>query len=166
MKHILSIFISVAMGALLCSCGVQKSQASYDFSSKVLSSNEDGSYVIRTQVRARNAVIAFTDAQRKVVKEVIFDGVQAGSNGIEALKPLCFDKNARAKHEDYFNAFFADEGAWKQYASLKDKRLTTTTYARNGKQMVETVTVTVNRAELKRKLQEDGIIPAQNMYQL
>lgn len=166
MKQTLYIFICVAIATLMGACGAQKSQASYDFPSKVLSANEDGTYVIRTQVRARNAAIAFTDAQRKVVKEVIFKGVQAGSNGISDLKPLCFDMNAEAKYEDYFNAFFSDHGAWRQFASLKDKRTATTTYARNGKQMVETVTVTVNRAELKRQLQADGIIPAQNMYEL
>lgn len=166
MKKIPFILAGVVIIALLSACGAHKSQASYDFPSKVLSVNYDGTYVIRTQVRARNAAIAFTDAQRKVLKEVMFDGVAAGSNGVEALQPLCFDKNIQAKHEAYFQAFFADGGEWTKYASLKDKRTATTTYARNGKQMVETVTVTIDRAAVKAKLQADGIIPQQNIYQL
>lgn len=164
--RIFSIMMAIAMIGLAAGCGKYKSQASYDTASKVLTANYDGSYVIRVQIKARNAAIAFDDAQRKAVKEVIFDGVASGSNGIEALKPLCFDKNAQAKHEDYFNAFFADKGDWTKYASLKDKRTATTTYERNGKQMVQMVTVTVKRSELKARLQADGIIPAQNMYEL
>ena len=157
MKRI-SLFIAVT-AMILAGCGPKRSQAYYDAPSQVLSANYDGSYVIRTQVRARNAAIAFTDGQRKAVQEVIFDGAKAANNGVSDLKPLCFDKNAREKYEDYWNAFFQDNGEWTNYASLKDKRTTTTRYQRDGRQMIETVTVTVMRAELKQKLQEDGIIP-------
>ena len=160
----LNLFIAVVALALFASCGSKRSQASYPAPSKVLSANYDGSYVIRVQVRARNAAIAFTDGQRKAVQEVIFDGVQAGSSGISDLKPLCFDMNAREKYENYWNAFFSDRGEWTNYASLKDKRLTTTRYQRDGKQMIETVTVTVDRAKLQQKLREDGIIPKEGRF--
>ncbi len=163
MKKI-GLFIAAFAAIILASCGTKRSQAYYEKPSVVLSANYDGSYVIRVQVRAKDAVLAFTDGQRKAVQEVIFDGVKAGSNGISDLKPLCFDMNAREKHEDYFNAFFADEGAWTQFANLKDKRVGSTRYQRDGRQMVESVTVTVDRAGLKKKLQEDGIIPAEGRY--
>ncbi len=151
---------------LLADCGSRRSQASYDQPSKVLSANYDGSYVIRTQVRARNSALAFTDAQRKAVQEVIFDGVQAGSNGIQDLKPLIYDKNAREKYEDYFNAFFSDNGDWKNYCSLKDRRTFSSTYERTRTQMVQSVTVTVARDALKKRLQADGIIPTQGRYDM
>ena len=160
----LSLFIAAAAMILLSGCGTKRSQAYYEKPSQVLSANYDGSYVIRVQVRAKDAVIAFTDGQRKAVEEVIFSGVKAGSNGISDLKPLCFDMNAREKHEDYFNAFFADKGEWTNYASLQDKRVGSTRYQRDGRQMVESVTVTVDRAGLKKKLQEDRIIPKEGRY--
>ena len=157
-KQSLGLLALVAVIAVLAGCGAKKSQANYDFKSKVLSSNYDGTFVIRTQVRARNAAIAFTDAQRKAVQEVIFDGVDAGSNGVEPLKPILFDMNARRKYEDYFAAFFRDGGEWTKYASLIDKRAGTTTYKRNGVQSIETVTVTVDRKGLRDKLIADGIL--------
>ena len=101
MKKTVLYFVLGTIVLLLAGCGARRSQAYYAAPSKVLSANYDGSYVIRVQVRARNAAIAFTDGQRKAVQEVIFDGVSAGSNGIADLKPLCFDRNAREKHEDY-----------------------------------------------------------------
>ena len=158
-----SLFIA-ALAMVFVGCGPKRSQAYYDSPSQVLSANYDGSYVIRTQVRARNAAIAFTDAQRKAMQEVIFDGVKSANNSVSDLKPLCFDKNAREKHEDYFNAFFRDNGEWENYANLQDKRTTTTRYQRDGRQMIETVTVTILRAELKKKLQEDRIIPKEGRF--
>ena len=164
MKKTVLYFVLGTIVLLLAGCGARRSQAYYAAPSKVLSANYDGTYVIRVQVRARNAAIAFTDGQRKAVQEVIFDGVSAGSNGIADLKPLCFDRNAREKHEDYFNAFFRDGGEWTKYASLHDKRTATTTYERDGRQMIENVTVSVDRAALKKKLQADGIIPMEGRY--
>ncbi len=166
MKHTSIFLTAVALVVLLAGCGSRRSQASYDQPSKVLSANYDGSYVIRTQVRARNSALAFTDAQRKAVQEVIFDGVQAGSNGIQDLKPLIYDKNAREKYEDYFNAFFSDNGDWKNYCSLKDRRTFSSTYERTRTQMVQSVTVTVARDALKKRLQADGIIPTQGRYDM
>ena len=160
----LSLFIAAFAAILFAGCGTKRSQAYYEKPSVVLSANYDGSYVIRVQVRAKDAVLAFTDGQRKAVQEVIFDGVRAGSNGITDLKPLCFDKNAREKYEDYFNAFFRDGGAWTQYASLQDKRVGSTRYQRDGRQMVESVTVTVDRAGLQKRLRMDGIIPMEGRY--
>jgi hypothetical protein len=149
---------------LIASCGPKRSQAFYAAPSQLLSSNYDGTYVIRTQVRARNAVIAFTDAQRKAVEEVIFTGVKSAADGLPDLKPLCFDMNAREKNEQYFRAFFQDNGPWTQYASLQDKRTGTTRYQRSGRQIVETVTVSVDRDALRDRLIADGIIPAGGRY--
>ena len=87
----------VAAFALICfaSCGSKRSQAYYEKPSQVLSANYDGSYVIRVQVRAKDAVIAFTDGQRKAVEEVIFKGVKAGTYSItETQAPAGYNKLA------------------------------------------------------------------------
>jgi len=156
----------IAAFAMIClaSCGPKRSQAFYATPSQLISSNYDGTYVIRTQVRSRNAAIAFTDAQRKAVEEVIFNGVQSVSDGLPDLKPLCFNMNAREQHEQYFRAFFQDNGPWKQYVSLRDKRAGSTRYQRNGLQAVQSVTVSVDRDALRDRLIADGIIPAGGRY--
>ena len=158
MKRLGTFLMAAIVVLSLAGCGARRSQAYYDQPSKVLSANYDGTYVIRAQVRARNSALAFTDVQRKVVREVIFDGVAAGSNGVQDLKPLVFDKNAREKYEDYFNAFFADKGAYSQFASLKDRRILSSDWNRNKMQVLAQVSVTVDRAALKKKLIEDNIL--------
>ena len=156
--------MAVAAMVLFAGCGAKRSQAYYDQPSVVMSATAEGTYVIRVQVRAKDAVVAFDEAQRKVVREVIFDGVKAGNSGISDLKPLCFDMNAREKYEDYWNAFFSDNGPWKKFTSYKDRRAVTTKYERDGRQMIETGSVTIDRAGLKKRLQEDGIIPKEGRY--
>ena len=160
----LSIILAAAALIVLAGCGPRRSQAYYDQPSVVMSATAEGTYVIRVQVRAKDAVVAFDEAQRKVVREVIFDGVKAGNSGISDLKPLCFDMNAREKYEDYWNAFFSDNGPWKKFTSYKDRRAVTTKYERDGRQMIETGSVTIDRAGLKKRLQEDGIIPKEGRY--
>ena len=160
----LSIILAVAAMVLFAGCGAKRSQAYYNQESVVLSAHGDGTYVVRVQVRAKDGVVAFTEAQRKVVKEIIFDGIKAGNNGVQDLKPLCFDMNIREKYEDYWNAFFSDNGPWKQFTSYKDRRAVTTRYERDGRQMIETGTVTVDRAGIQQKLRADGIIPMEGRY--
>ena len=164
MRRKLLYFVLCTLVLSLASCGAKRSQAFYDQPSRVLSADYNGTYVVRTQVRSKDAVTAFYDAQRKVVKEIIFDGIQAANNGVSDLKPLCLDMNAQEKYEDYWNAFFSDGGPWKQFTNYSKRRVVTTRYERDGRQMVETGTVTVDRAGIKKKLQEDGIIPLEGRY--
>ena len=164
MKRKLLYIVLCTLVLSLASCGAKRSQAFYDQPSRVLSADFNGTYVVRTQVRSKDAVTAFYDAQRKVVKEIIFDGIQAANNGVSDLKPLCLDMNAQEKYEDYWNAFFSDGGPWKQFTNYSKRRVVTTRYERDGRQMIETGTVTVDRAGIKKKLQEDGIIPKEGRY--
>ena len=159
-----SIILAVLTAIIFTGCGPKRSQAFYTAPSQLLSSNYDGSFVIRVQVRARTAAIAFTDAQRKAVEEVIFSGVKSANNGVPDLKPLCFDMNAREKNEQYFRAFFQDNGPWKEYAGLMDKRVGTTSYQRDGRQSVTTITVRVNRDALRDRIVRDKISPAEGRY--
>ena len=164
MKRKLLYIVLCTLVLSLASCGAKRSQAFYDQPSRVLSADFNGTYVVRTQVRSKDAITAFYDAQRKVVKEIIFDGIQAANNSVSDLKPLCLDMNAQEKYEDYWNAFFSDGGPWKQFTNYSKRRVVTTRYERDGRQMIETGTVTVDRAGIKKKLQEDGIIPKEGRY--
>lgn len=154
----LSIFLLGVVVCLLSGCGTQRSQAYYDYKSKVIQAHQDGSYVIRAWGRSRNATMSYDVAQKQALKDVIFSGVQAESSNITDLKPLMFDMNAQTKYEDYFNAFFSDNGAWKDFVSMKDRRVMTSNYSRTDAQVLAQVTVTVYRAKLRQKLVDDGLL--------
>mgnify|MGYP004637206349 CR=1 FL=1 len=142
----------------LMGCGVKSSQAYYSYDSKIISSEKDGTYNIRACGRGRNAVVAYEEAKKQAVYDVVFNGVVSGNGQINSLRPLMTDMNAKEKYEDYFNAFFAEKGAYAQFASLKDRRILSSDWNRNKMQVLAQVSVTVDRAALKKKLIEDNIL--------
>lgn len=154
MKKVLLLLVATTF----ISCGAKKSQAYYDYKTKCIGTELDGSYTLRSWGRARNAADAYVQAHKQAVYDVLFTGVEPASNGQSYLKPLIFEPNAREKYEDYFNAFFADGGEYKKFASIKEKRVLSSNYARTDVQSICETTVCVWRTKLRAKLIEDGII--------
>ncbi len=87
----------------------------------------------------------------------IFKGIKKGSGEFNH-NPLTYEVNAQERYEDYFNAFFADGGAYTLYASLADETLTSRSKAKSKVQQSYGVVVTVNRAALQQRLIDDNVI--------
>ncbi|MBK6626777.1 MAG: hypothetical protein IPJ87_14875 [Flavobacteriales bacterium] len=132
----------------------------YTYRCRCIGVELDGSQTILAWGQGRNRFDAVEQAQKNAVNEVLFNGIREGQPGCEQ-RPLLFEVNAREKYEDYFNTFFADDGPYKKFVSLKDERIGQK-YHRNKKKAEETKTVEqavrVLRAELKQKLITDGIL--------
>ncbi len=158
MKKLAFTILVVGILSMLAGCGAKKSQAYYDYQSKIIATELDGSYTIRAFGRARNAADAYVQAQKQAVRDVIFKGVVSATSQVKDLKPLLLEVNAEEKYEDYFNAFFADGGEYRKFASSKEKRTLSSNWNRTDTQSTAQVTVCVFRNELKQKLIEDGIL--------
>ena len=160
-KSIAILSLGVLM-ALFAGCGAHRSQAYYDYESKVIATELDGSYTIRAWGRARNAADAFVQAQKTAVYDVIFNQIQwatgTASSTSGVLKPLLLEVNAKQKYEEWANVFFADGGDYKKYCSLKEKRSLSTNYQKTDAQTQAQVTVCVFRKELKERLIQDNIL--------
>ncbi len=161
-KVILFAAAAIVVAALATSCGTGKTQAWYDYKSKVVGTELDGSYTIQAWGRARNAADAYVQASKQAVYDVIFTEIQfvsgqaPSSSGV--LKPLIYEVNARQKYEDFFNAFFADGGEYKKYSSMKEKRDFSTRYQKTDSQTTARVNVCVFRSKLRQRLIDEGII--------
>ena len=120
----------------------------------------DGSQTLKAWGNGRNRADAVEQAKKNAVRDVIFKGIIEGKQDCNQ-KPIVFEINAQEKYEDYFNAFFADGGEYKNFISLKDERIFDK-ISRDRKKTSESVTngivIRVLRAELKKKLITDSII--------
>lgn len=155
------ILVALAITSLvLVGCGVRSSQTFYNYDSHIISTELDGSYNIRAFGRGRNAVVAYDEARKQAVYDVLFNGVQSSNSRVSSLKPLMLEVNARERYEDYFNAFFADGGAYREFTSLHDTRILTENWHNSKLQVLVQVSITVDRKGLKQKLIEDNIIKA------
>lgn len=158
MKHQIKMLIAATVLVALTSCGAKKSQAYYDYATKIIATELDGSYTLRAFGKGRNAADAYKEAQKQAVYDVLFNGVQSADSKVQPLRPVMLEVNAKDKYADYFNVFFADGGEFEKFCSLKERRWGTSNFKRTDAQSMAEVTVCVFRAKLIEKLKADNIL--------
>lgn len=117
----------------------------------------DGSQTLRVQGYGRNRADAKEQAMKNAVWAVIFDGIREGVEGCN-MRPLVTEVNARERYEDYFNIFFADNGAYKEYVSLRDTKKRSAGKEKDKVGYSYDLTIRVLRAQLKARLKADNVI--------
>lgn len=123
----------------------------------------DGSQTLRVWGVGSNKKDAVEQAKKDAVRAVIFKGIHSGLSGCNT-KPILMEVNAEEKYEDYFNVFFMDGGEYLKYVSMKDEKrinlFKKDKEKENSQHFVKYgITVRVLRAELKKRLENDNIIP-------
>ena len=94
---------------------------------------------------------------KNAVWAVIFDGVIDGAEGCN-MRPLVTEANAREHYQEYFDRFFADNGPYKEYVSLRDTKKRSGGKAKNKTGYSYDLTVRVLRSELEARLRHDNVI--------
>ena len=127
------------------------------YSVRCLGVELDGSQTLRVQGYGRNKNDAKEQAMKNAVYAVIFDGIRDGVEGCN-MRPLVTEVNARERYEDYFDIFFSDKGAYKEYVSMRDTKKRSADKAKDRIGYSYELTVRVLRPELKARLKADNII--------
>lgn len=117
----------------------------------------DGTLTIRAYGVGKNRSTSKEQAMKNAVYNVIFKGVPVQNNAYLS-RPLLFEANAEEKYNGFFTDFFSENGAWKQFADLHDKRLGSTSSSRRRVQASTDVTVRVHRDKLRSYLEQNNII--------
>lgn len=135
------------------------SQAYYDYNIRCLGTEMDGSLTLEAYGKGKNRADASEQAKKEAVHAVIFKGIKDGNGGC-TTDPILFNSNAERINEDYFAAFFKDDGPYLQYVSLKDESIKNKVTRKKKKDdniQQRMVVVRVQRLDLKKKLAEDKI---------
>lgn len=136
---------------------VSSAYARHDFAVECLGTDHDGSQTVRAWGKGKNKKAALEAAKRNAVHAVIFDGINAGTGGCSKA-PLINTPNAERRHEDYFNGFFADGGAYSRFVTMEDEKRTSRLQS-EGKEMENWGFVLhVDRVGLRNLLREAGLI--------
>ena len=154
MKKLLMLFIC-AMS--LFNVYAQKNPVYARSSIRCMGVELDGSQTLRVQGYGRNRSDAKEQAMKNAVWAVIFDGIRDGAEGCN-MRPLVTEVNAKERYEDYFNLFFADNGEYKKYVSLRDTKKRSGGRAKDKLGYAYDLTIRVLRAELKARLKADNLI--------
>jgi hypothetical protein len=154
----IKLFI-VAMLSLVCSIAMAQSYGAPYSSIKCLNVELDGSITVRITGEGRNRFDAKEQARKNAVYNVLFKGVQVENQRNTPLtRPLILEVNAEERHAEFFAAFFADGGKYKDFVSMNDRKDHTNEKVKKDIQVGWSLTVRIKRAELKKYLEEEGII--------
>lgn len=149
--------LSVLLWGLTACNNTKKGVISFqNIETECLGSELDGSYTVRAWGIGRNSVDAMEQARKNAVRDFIFQGVSKGQ-GCE-IRPILFEVNAKDKYQNYFNRFFADNGEYRHYVSMRDRRPGSWIHSRKKGGIICGIIVRVKHADLKAKLAEDGIL--------
>lgn len=161
MKKIFKYLMAVVMIVSFVSCRkdtvLPSSAAHASFETTGIGSELDGSVTVRAWGKGKDKADALDQARKQAVYDVVFNGIKKGE-GTYNGRPLIFEVNAKEKYEYYFNRLFADNGEFEKYATFADENRKARMVAKNkGIENWSTI-IRVERAKLKEKLIEDGII--------
>lgn len=156
-KYTIAAFVAVALASCKTPQTVDSTLAYNQFSIVCMGTDLDGSQTVRSWGKGQNKAQAIESARKNAVRAMIFKGIIDGSPEC-SKKPLVNEVNAEEKYENYFNTFFSDGGAYKQYTSLSDEKRNSR--LKSSDKNIENwgVVVRVDRNALKQRLIDDGIL--------
>ena len=152
---ILSLF---ALAFCAVNVSAQKKKVSREFRYEIVSmgTGSQGTDLIKVYSYAKNEKNAIELAKENAVHGVLFKGI-AGSNGTYS-QPALVKPQEKDNNQDFFDAFF-DNGTYQRYVSLSsDGTVDPKDRMKVGKEYKIGIIVSVNKADLRKYLESEGII--------
>ncbi|MBU0764850.1 MAG: caspase family protein [Bacteroidetes bacterium] len=158
---IISLIIPIS-GMIAADCHAQRNIGGYyTYETECMGVELDGSQTLKAWGSGRNRTDAIEQAKKNAIRDVLFKGITDGKPECNK-KPVIFEVNAQEKYEDYFNVFFADGGAYKEFISQKDGSDLHLQVIKDRKQAGDQetygVVIRVLRSQLKARMKADNII--------
>lgn len=161
MKNIFVILLSLAIIVPLSSYS-QKKKANKDteqwrYETEDLGvTGQQGTCVFKVWTYSKKENIAITQASKNAVHAALFKGY--GNN-----KPLIRDASIMESREDFFDEFFKDGGDYQRFVQLSNNgAISAGDRISVGKEYKIGVKVIVRKDDLRKYLEEKGIIRAMN----
>lgn len=118
-----------------------------------------GSALVRVWTYSKNATVATNQASKNAVHGIIFKGFPSANDGtrIVGREPIIADPAVEEANAAYFEKFFENGGAYQRYVSLMNNGAPDQVM-KVGKEYKIAVTVVVLVDQLRKRLEDDGII--------
>ncbi|MGB0896263.1 MAG: hypothetical protein ACPGU9_09400 [Flavobacteriaceae bacterium] len=121
---------------------------------------KQGAKLVKVWSYSKNPKHAISRAMKNAVHGIIFKGYAGGGRGCTSFQPLVRDAGVEAKHQAFFDAFFADGGEYLKYVSAAtDGRIAPGDRLKISKREYKIgVVVNVMSDHLRKRLESEGII--------
>lgn len=132
--------------------------AQWRYEIEALDVGTQGTCLVKVWSYSKKPEVASSQSRKNAVHGVIFKGIPA-KDRIPGKKPLVQNASAEAEHADFFKNFFADGGAFMRYVTLTNNgAIEAGDVMKIGKEYKVGVNVTVNYSELRKALEDAGVI--------
>lgn len=167
-KQLLVRYLGLIMAILIISAPVngqskkKKQLAGYtidNYEVECLGTGSDGTQILKIWGYGKKPDKAILQAKRNAVHAVIFKGIFAGQPGC-TRRPLVNDANALETHKEYFDAFFDEGGKYLSFVATSGEGVKQS--VKVGKQYKVAIGVSVMKEQLRKELENEGIIKGLN----
>jgi hypothetical protein len=139
----------------LFACRTNQTLSYSSIETTAIAAEMEGSYVIRVQGKGSTREMAYENARRQAVHDVIFKSVHTSYGDHRMIHPLINDPMVEQKEEAFFNSFFSDKGGYQNFVEqTKENKI------KNSNENTNSVilNVVVHRDKLKEFLLSRGFI--------
>lgn len=121
-----------------------------------------GTCLVKVWSYSKKPTVAAAQAAKNAVHGVIFKGIP-GKDRIPGKKPLVANASVESQYADFFKTFFADGGPYMKYVTLTNNgAIEGGDVMKVGKEYKVGVNVSVNNSELRKALEEQGVVKKLN----
>jgi hypothetical protein len=150
------VFASIPLAQSAAMNNADKNTLEWKYEIEGAGVGNQGTYLVKVWSYCKFKKIAITQSKKNAVHGIIFKGFSASNLVKSGQKPLIREPGMEAKHEIFFRDFFADGGRYMKFVSSSSDEVTE--LVKVGKEYKAGVVVTVNVSELRKDLEDAGII--------
>lgn len=135
-----------------------KDTAAWRYEIEAVQTGVQGTYLIKVWSYSKKPEVAIDQAKKNAVHGIIFRGF-AGTSTVPGKLPLANNVNLEEEKSDFFTPFFSEGGKYLKFVSLtNDGAVEAGDRMKVGKEFKIGVVVAVNVSELRKDLENGGII--------
>ncbi|MBK6446639.1 MAG: hypothetical protein IPQ03_02380 [Bacteroidetes bacterium] len=124
---------------------------------------KEGTYLIKVWSYSKKPQVAMEQSKKNAVHAIIFQGFAGGAQGCTSQKALTNNSALEQEKADFFKEFFADGGKYMKYvSSANDGAIGEGDRVKVGKEYKVGVIVTVFKDNLRKDLEDAGIVKGLN----
>lgn len=161
MKKLLLLAAALLVGHICLADKQQKADAEtakFRYDIEYARSAGDGMCQVKVWSYSKKTRIASEQCRKNAVHGVIFKGYATGDGSATSQRPLVRSGAAMQEHAAFFDEFFQDGGPYRQFVSAVTDGSMEVRRIGEKKQYKVGVVVTVSKDQLRKYLEENGII--------
>lgn len=155
MKQKVFIFLSLFMVLTTTIYGQQLSKHVTGYEIEGAGTGAQGTYVIKISVISKKNEVKTPMIAKCAVHGILFKGF-SNKELRQSQKPLAGSPIVEQEHADFFNDFFADNGAFINYVQFVESSRSVVKLGKKEFQI--SVNVVVNKEQLRKDLEKAGVI--------